>query len=69
MSAALGLSARDLERLVARFIPENATNGLSVIAVPVDDPDTLAGVFISRDFRSPMPEGLAEETPVVQSDR
>lgn len=63
MSAALGLSARDLKPLVARFMPECTTNGLSVIAVPVDDPDTLAGVFISRDFKSPMPEGLAEELP------
>ena len=63
MSAALGLSARDLKPLVARFMPECTTNGLSVIAVPVDDPDTLAGVFISRDFKSPAPEGLAEELP------
>jgi hypothetical protein len=63
MSAVLGLSARDLKPLVARFMPECTTNGLSVIAVPADDPDTLAGVFISRDFKSPMPEGLAEELP------
>ncbi len=63
MSAALGLSARDLEPLVTRFMPECTTNGLSVIAVPVDDPNILAGVFISRDFKSPMPESLAEELP------
>jgi hypothetical protein len=62
MSAALGLSASDLKPLVARFMPECTTNGLSVVAVPVDDPDTLAGVFISRDFKSPMPEGLPEES-------
>ena len=63
MSAALGLSARDLKPLIARFMPECTTNGLSVIAVPVDDPDTPAGVFISRDFKSPMPERLGEELP------
>ena len=57
MTAALGLSARDLEPLIARFMPECTTNGLSAIAVPADDPDTLAGVFISRDFKSPMPAG------------
>ena len=62
MSAALGLSTCDLKPLVARFMPECTTNGLSVIAVPVDDPDTLAGVFISRDFKSPMPEGLPDES-------
>jgi hypothetical protein len=58
MSAALGLSARDLKPLVASFTPECTSNGLSVVAVPVDEPDTLAGVFISRDFKSPMPDGL-----------
>jgi hypothetical protein len=63
MGAALGLSARDLGPLVARFMPECTTNGLSVIAVPVEDPDTLAGVFISRDFKSPLPEGIPEEFP------
>jgi hypothetical protein len=44
-------------------MPECTTNGLSVIAVPVDHPDTLAGVFISRDFKSPMPDGIPEEFP------
>jgi hypothetical protein len=60
MAAALGLSAHDLVPLVARFMPECTTNGLSVVAVPVDDPDTLAGVFISRDFKSPLPGGIEE---------
>jgi len=63
MSAALGLTALDLEPLVARFVPECTTNGLSVIAVPVDRPDTLAGVFICRDFKSPMPKDIAEDFP------
>ena len=63
MSAALGLSARDLGPLIARFMPECTTNGLSVIAVPVDHPDTLAGVFIGRDFKSPLPEGIPGEFP------
>src|SRR5438045_3121586 len=56
MGAALGVSARDLSPLIARFMPECTRNGLSVVAVPVDDPETLAGVFISRDFKSPLPE-------------
>jgi hypothetical protein len=63
MSAALGNSARDLAPLVAGFMPECISNGLSVIAVPVDDPDTLAGVFISRDFKSPLPEGIPDDFP------
>jgi GNAT superfamily N-acetyltransferase len=63
MSAALGLDARDLEPMVARFMPECTTNGLSVIAVPVDDPDTLAGVFINRDLGSPVPDGIPGDFP------
>ena len=63
MSAALGLSAADLEPFVARLMPECTTNGLSVVAVPVDDPDTLAGVFICRDFKSPLPEGISDDFP------
>jgi hypothetical protein len=63
MSAALGISARDMEPLVARFMPECTDNGLSVIAVPVDQPDAIAGVFICRDFKSPLPEGVPEEFP------
>lgn len=71
MGAALGLSARALEPLIARFMPECTSNGLSVIAVPIDDADTLAGVFISRDFKSPLPEGILEDfpwfSPIVQA--
>ena len=63
MSAALEFSARDLEPLVARFMPGCTTNNLSVIAVPMNDPDKLAGVFISRDFKSPVPEGIPEDFP------
>lgn len=63
MSAALGNSARELRPLVARFMPECTTNGLSVIAMPIDSPDTLAGVFICRDFKSPLPEGVPEDFP------
>jgi hypothetical protein len=53
MCAAVGLSASQLRPLVASFVPECTTNGLSDIATPVDDPSTLAGVFICRDFKSP----------------
>ena len=44
-------------------MPECTTNGLSVIATPDDEPGTLAGVFISRDFKSPLPPGIPEEFP------
>jgi len=63
MGAALRLSAHDLSGLVERFVPECTTNGLSVVAVPLDDPATVAGVFISRDFKSPLPAGVPDEFP------
>src|SRR5271168_4633216 len=63
MTAALGISAPDMAPLVAQFMPECIANGLSVVAVPVDDPETLAGVFINRDFKSPMPCGVPEDFP------
>jgi GNAT superfamily N-acetyltransferase len=63
MSTALGVSASDLAPLVELFMPECTTNGLSVVAVPEDDPATVAGVFISRDFKSPLPEGVPDRFP------
>jgi len=63
MCAALGLSAPQLRPLVASFVPECTTNGLSVIATPVDEPSMLAGVFICRDFKSPLPDGLLDDVP------
>src|SRR5262249_32738299 len=63
MSAALGLSARALAPLVARFIPECTTNGLSVVAMPADHSETLAGAFICRDFKSQLPAGVPGEFP------
>jgi hypothetical protein len=63
MSTALGVSASDLGPLVELFMPECTTNGLSVVAVPEDDPETVAGVFISRDFKSPLPDGVPDEFP------
>jgi len=63
MSAAVGLSSAQLRSLVASFVPECTTNGLSVIATPVDEPSMLAGVFICRDFKSPLPDGLLDEVP------
>jgi GNAT superfamily N-acetyltransferase len=44
-------------------MPECTSNGLSVIATPVDDLATVAGVFISRDFKSPLPDGIPEQFP------
>lgn len=57
-------SRRATERpLVARFIPEWTTNGLSVIARPRDHSETLAGAFICRDFKSPLPAGVPRDFP------
>jgi len=63
MSSALGASASDLAPLTELFMPECTTNGLSVVAVPEDDPQTVAGVFISRDFKSPLPDGVPDRFP------
>jgi hypothetical protein len=48
---------------VARFVPECTTNGLSVVAVPLGEPETQAGVFICRDFKSPLPDGIPVDFP------
>jgi hypothetical protein len=61
--AALGLSAAQLRPLVVSFVPECTTNGLSIIATPLDEHSTLAGVFICRDFKSPLPDGLLDDVP------
>ena len=63
MATALGVSADDLAPLVACFLPECTTNGLSVLAAPVDEPGTVAGVFICRDFKAPPPPGVIEDFP------
>lgn len=63
MSAALGLSARQLAPLIASFMPECTTNCLSVLAVPVGDEDTVAGAFICRDFKSPLPDAVPDAFP------
>jgi len=63
MAVALGVSASDLAPLIERFMPECTSNGLSVIAVPEDEPETVAGAFLSRDLKSPLPEGVPEEFP------
>jgi hypothetical protein len=55
MTAALGISARELESLAARFMPECTTNGLSVIAAPADDPvrspASLSAAILSHQCR------------------
>jgi hypothetical protein len=63
MCAALGILARDLAPLIASFIPECMTNGLSVVALPLNHPETLAGAFICRDFKSPLPNSLLIDFP------
>lgn len=63
MAAALGVSARDLAGLIERFMPECTANGLSVVAAPVDEPTTVAGAFVCRDYRSPLPAGVPDDFP------
>lgn len=63
MALALGATARDLAPFIARFLPECTSNGLSVVAVPREEPGTVVGAFLSRDFRSPLPEGIVEAFP------
>ncbi len=63
MGAAVGFLPGDLVPLFARFILECTTNGLSVIATPVERPATVAGAFMCRDFKSPFPGRLLEEVP------
>ena len=63
MSAAAGLSASQIRPWVACFVPECTTNGLSVIATPLDEPSTLAGIFTCRDFKSPLPDGVLDDVP------
>jgi hypothetical protein len=60
MSTVLNASPGDLAPIVERFMPECLGNRLSVAAIPVDAPDTIAGVLISRDFKLPMPEGVPD---------
>jgi hypothetical protein len=55
MAAMLGVSARDLAPLAERFMPECTANELSVVATPADDPGTVAGAFICRDYKAPLP--------------
>ncbi len=63
MARALGASARDLAPFVRRFMPECTSNGLSVVAVRDDDPQALVAAFLSRDFKSPVPEDIMEDCP------
>jgi hypothetical protein len=63
MGAALDLSPEYLAPLFARFIPECTANGLSVMATPIEEPETVAGVFLCRDFKSPFPEGILQDFP------
>jgi len=61
MARALGATPKDLAPLIESFLPECTSNGLSVVAVPQDEPRTVAGAFLCRDFKSPLPERILEE--------
>ena len=63
MSRALGLTATELYEFASRFIPECTANHLSVIVVSERSPDELAGVFINRDFKAPLPPGVPADFP------
>ncbi|WP_437768458.1 hypothetical protein WME77_16190 [Sorangium sp. So ce764] len=63
MGRALGATVEDWARFVSYFNHECMTNGLSVIAVPEQEPGSLAGALISRDFKKPFPPGFPDELP------
>ncbi|MGH3546862.1 MAG: hypothetical protein ACRDQU_01780 [Pseudonocardiaceae bacterium] len=63
MSRALGLTSCELHEFVSRFIPECTANHLSVIAISELSPDQLAGVFINRDFKAPLPPWVPDDFP------
>jgi hypothetical protein len=63
MARTLGASARDLAPFVRRFMPECTSNGLSVVAVREDDPQVVVAAFLSRDFKSPVPEDILDDCP------
>ena len=63
MAAVLGVTAPELAGLIERFMPECRTNGLSVVAVPEGEPETLAAAFLARDFKSRLPEGVLQDFP------
>jgi GNAT superfamily N-acetyltransferase len=63
MSAALQLTAAQLGSLAESFMPECVSNGLSVVAIPDDEPGTIAGTLICRDFKGPLPEGVPDAFP------
>src|SRR5262245_51239081 len=60
MSSALGLTAAQLGSLVETFMPECTSNGLSIVAVPDEEPTTIAGALICRDFKGPLPDGVPD---------
>jgi hypothetical protein len=63
MSAALGVTEDEMARFVRCFVPECVRNGLSVVAIPDGEPDTIAGVFINRDFKGDLPAGIPDDFP------
>jgi ribosomal protein S18 acetylase RimI-like enzyme len=71
MSLGLGLTAQENLDFAARFVPECTANGLSIVAIPEDEPEKIVGVMISRDFKAPLPSGLEEDfpcfAPIVQA--
>jgi hypothetical protein len=60
MAASLGATPEQMARFIGLFVDECASNGLSAVATPAEDPETLAGVFICRDFKAPIPDGIEQ---------
>jgi hypothetical protein len=58
MATALSARPEQMSQMAELFVPECASNGLSVIATPVHEPQALAGVFICRDFKAPAPAAM-----------
>ena len=67
MGLALGVSARDLAPLIERFMPECTNNGLSVIVVPEDEPQTVS-LHMPR-LQVPSTGGGSRRILLVPSDR
>lgn len=63
MTSTLGVPAPEFARLAALFVPECLGNNLSVVAVADDGSEQLAGVLITRDFKSAMPAGIPDDFP------
>lgn len=62
LSAAVGISTRELEAVVAAFGPKALAEQLSIVACSSDTGD-LVGALLVEDFGTPPPDEIAEKAP------